>query len=276
MAQQHAKTGDTLRVESITKAFGGLKVFHDVSFEVPPGGLLGVIGPNGAGKTTMINIISGRLPPSSGRVMLGERRVDSQPVAANAAKGLVRSFQQTATFAGQTVEDNLLSALRFSGRERNVLERLAHLLDRFGLIENWRRNAEVLPYGLQKMLGLTMALATEPRMLLLDEPAAGLEKSERSNIDDYITFAQAEFNCGVLLVEHDMDLIKRLCGSVIVMDGGKLIAEGAPSEVLSHKEVIDAYLGRGDDDDDIGSNDLGGIGNAEGVELKEAANATHP
>ncbi len=242
--------GDALRVESISKAFGGLKVFHDVNFTMPAGGLLGVIGPNGAGKTTMINIISGRLPPSSGRVMLGDTRVDSQPVYCNAGRGLVRSFQQTATFNDNSIEDNLLSAIRFSGKDRSVLERLAVLLEKFGLVENWRRDANLLPYGLQKMLGLTMALATEPRMLLLDEPAAGLEKSERGNIDDYIAFAQTEFNCGVLLVEHDMDLIKRLCPQVIVLDGGKLIAEGAPGEVLARKDVIDAYLGGSDEEDD--------------------------
>ncbi|HMO30347.1 ABC transporter ATP-binding protein [Enterovirga sp.] len=242
--------GQALRAESISKAFGGLKVFHDVSFTVEPAGLLGVIGPNGAGKTTMINIISGRLQASSGRVMLGETRVDGRPVYENAGRGLVRSFQQTATFSGYSVEDNLVSALRFSGGGRAVLERLAPLLDQFGLIENWDRNAEVLPYGLQKMLGLTMALAARPRMLLLDEPAAGLEKSERGHVDSYIRFARQEFGCGVLLVEHDMDLIKRLCPEVVVLDGGRLIAQGEPGEVLGRKDVIEAYLGGSDEEEE--------------------------
>ncbi|RDW14670.1 ABC transporter ATP-binding protein [Paracoccus thiocyanatus] len=242
--------GEALYAERMSKAFGGLKVFHDVSFTLPPGGLLGVIGPNGAGKTTMINIISGRLAPSSGQVRLGETRIDGRPVYDNAGRGLVRSFQQTATFSGYTVSDNLRSALRFARRDLSVLERLAPLLDQFGLVENWNRHAEVLPYGLQKMLGLTMALATQPRILLLDEPAAGLEKSERSNIDAYIGFAQREFGCGVLLVEHDMELIRRLCPQVIVLDGGRLIATGSPGEVLNRKDVIDAYLGGGEEDDD--------------------------
>lgn len=250
MSVQAVTQGEALRAEGISKAFGGLKVFHDVSFVVEPSGLLGVIGPNGAGKTTMINIISGRLAATSGRVMLGTTRIDGRPVYENAGRGLVRSFQQTATFSGYSVEDNLISALRFSGGERSVLERLTPLLRQFGLIENWRRNAEVLPYGLQKMLGLTMALATQPRMLLLDEPAAGLEKSERSNVDSYVRFAREEFGCGVLLVEHDMDLIKRLCPEVIVLDGGRLIAAGEPAEVLSRKDVIDAYLGGSDDEED--------------------------
>jgi ABC-type branched-chain amino acid transport systems, ATPase component len=243
-------TGEALHAESISKAFGGLKVFHDVTFTVPAGGLLGVIGPNGAGKTTMINIISGRLNASSGHVMLGDTRIDGRPVYENSGRGLVRSFQQTATFHGYTIEDNLLSALRFSHGDRSVLERLEPLLDQFGLIENWTRESDVLPYGLQKMLGLTMALATRPKMLLLDEPAAGLEESERTNIDTYVHFAQEHFGCGVLLVEHDMELIKRLCPEVIVLDGGRLIAEGAPAEVLTQAHVIDAYLGGGDEEED--------------------------
>ncbi|SHM03474.1 branched-chain amino acid transport system ATP-binding protein [Paracoccus solventivorans] len=240
---------EALYAERMSKSFGGLKVFHDVSFTLQPGGLLGVIGPNGAGKTTMINIISGRLAASSGQVRLGETRIDGRPVYDNAGRGLVRSFQQTATFSGHSVSDNLRSAVRFARRDLSVLERLAPLLEQFGLVENWNRHAEVLPYGLQKMLGLTMALATQPRILLLDEPAAGLEKSERSNIDAYVGFAQREFGCGVLLVEHDMELIRRLCPEVIVLDGGRLIATGSPDEVLNRKDVIDAYLGGGDEED---------------------------
>ncbi|WP_449041185.1 ABC transporter ATP-binding protein [Paracoccus sp. (in: a-proteobacteria)] len=240
---------EALYAERMSKSFGGLKVFHDVSFTLQPGGLLGVIGPNGAGKTTMINIISGRLAASSGQVRLGETRIDGRPVYDNAGRGLVRSFQQTATFSGHSVSDNLRSAVRFARRDLSVLERLAPLLEQFGLVENWDRHAEVLPYGLQKMLGLTMALATQPRILLLDEPAAGLEKSERSNIDAYVGFAQREFGCGVLLVEHDMELIRRLCPQVIVLDGGRLIATGSPDEVLNRKDVIDAYLGGGDEED---------------------------
>jgi len=240
---------EALYAERMSKSFGGLKVFHDVSFTLQPGGLLGVIGPNGAGKTTMINIISGRLAASSGQVRLGDTRIDGRPVYDNAGRGLVRSFQQTATFSGHSVSDNLRSAVRFARRDLSVLERLAPLLEQFGLVENWNRHAEVLPYGLQKMLGLTMALATQPRILLLDEPAAGLEKSERSNIDAYVGFAQREFGCGVLLVEHDMELIRRLCPQVIVLDGGRLIATGPPDEVLNRKDVIDAYLGGGDEED---------------------------
>ncbi len=246
---RQALSTSALHADRIAKSFGGLKVFNDVSFTVPAGGLLGVIGPNGAGKTTMINIFTGRLSLTSGQVMLGETRIDGRSTFENALMGLVRSFQQTAIFNGHSVETNLISALRFSKRDRSVLERLAPLLDQFGLIENWHRNADVMPYGLQKMLGLAMALATQPKMLLLDEPAAGLEKSERVNIDAYVKFAQEEFGCGVLLVEHDMEIIKRLCPSVIVLDGGRLIAEGPPTEVLSRPHVINAYLGGSDEED---------------------------
>jgi ABC-type branched-subunit amino acid transport system ATPase component len=245
----HSLSAGALHADRIAKSFGGLKVFHDVSFTVPAGGLLGVIGPNGAGKTTMINIFSGRLGLTSGQVMLGGTRIDGRSTFEIAMMGLVRSFQHTAIFNGHSVETNLLSALRFSRRDRSVLERLSPLLDQFGLIDNWQRNAEVMPYGLQKMLGLTMALATQPNMLLLDEPAAGLEKSERANIDTYVKFAREEFGCGILLVEHDMEIIKRLCPSVIVLDGGRLIAEGPPTDVLSQPHVINAYLGGSDEED---------------------------
>jgi len=245
----HSLSAGALHADRIAKSFGGLKVFHDVSFTVPAGGLLGVIGPNGAGKTTMINIFSGRLGLTSGQVMLGGTRIDGRSTFEIAMRGLVRSFQHTAIFNGHSVETNLLSALRFSRRDRSVLERLSPLLDQFGLIDNWQRNAEVMPYGLQKMLGLTMALATQPNMLLLDEPAAGLEKSERANIDTYVKFAREEFGCGILLVEHDMEIIKRLCPSVIVLDGGRLIAEGPPTDVLSQPHVINAYLGGSDEED---------------------------
>ena len=245
----HSLSAGALHADRIAKSFGGLKVFHDVSFTVPAGGLLGVIGPNGAGKTTMINIFSGRLGLTSGQVMLGGTRIDGRSTFEIAMMGRVRSFQHTAIFNGHSVETNLLSALRFSRRDRSVLERLSPLLDQFGLIDNWQRNAEVMPYGLQKMLGLTMALATQPNMLLLDEPAAGLEKSERANIDTYVKFAREEFGCGILLVEHDMEIIKRLCPSVIVLDGGRLIAEGPPTDVLSQPHVINAYLGGSDEED---------------------------
>lgn len=233
----------SLVINSISKSFGGLKVFHDLSFTLNPGEVLGVIGPNGAGKTTMINIISGRLMPTAGEVWLGKQRIDGAPVYLNSQRGLVRSFQQTAILADTSVRDNLVSAIRFSGNNGEVWDLIAPLLDEFGLSGEFDRNANVLPYGLQKMLGLTMTLATRPRMLLLDEPAAGLEKSERPRIDRFLGFARDVFGCGALIVEHDMDLIKRLCPRVIVLDGGRLIAEGDPDSVLSRKDVIDAYLG---------------------------------
>ena len=156
--------------------------------------------------------------------------------------GVVRSFQQTNTFRSGSVEENLFRALRFSGGPAKDLG-VDDLLKEFGLLPHLHERSDKLPYGLQKMLGLIMALVVRPRFLLLDEPAAGLERRERTLVDRFVNHARELLGCGVLIVEHDMDLIRRLCPQVIVLEAGRLLAEGNPAEVLSRREVIDAYLG---------------------------------
>ncbi|MDR5784622.1 ABC transporter ATP-binding protein [Caballeronia sp. LZ065] len=233
-----------LRVEHVCKRFGGVQVFDDVSFAVAPGEVLGVIGPNGAGKTTLINVTSGQLAPSAGRVLLQERDVTRLPMHARARLGLVRSFQQTKTFKQASVRENIERALSFSGGLHTAAaDHIDSLLDRFDLRQHLARQSDKLAYGQQKLLGLLLTCATSPRILLLDEPAAGLEGSERTRIDDFVRSAIEHFGCGVLIVEHDMDLIKRLCTRALVLDGGRLVAEGAPHEVLTRPEVLAAYLG---------------------------------
>jgi ABC-type branched-subunit amino acid transport system ATPase component len=235
-----------LRVERLIKRFGGVLVFHDVSFRLAPGDILGVIGPNGAGKTTLINVIAGRIAPSGGRVFLGDRDVTGQPSHALSRLGVARSFQQTNTFRSVSVRENIARSIRFGGR--GAAAGLDTLLHDFGLADRLDEQSDKLPYGLQKMLGLLMAYATGPSVLLLDEPAAGLERSERSRIDMFVRHAREAGRCSVLIVEHDMDLIRRICPRILVLDAGNVLADGAPAEVLERPDVIRAYLGAGDDE----------------------------
>ncbi|MGA3399816.1 MAG: ABC transporter ATP-binding protein [Acetobacteraceae bacterium] len=230
-----------LRVESLAKQFGGLRVFSEVTFSLEPGGLMGVIGPNGAGKTTLINVISGRQAPSDGHVLLDGRDVTGKPAHALSRLGVARSFQQTNIFRSVSVRENISRAVRFG--QRGVQPGLDRLLSEFGLTERLDEQSDKLPYGLQKMLGLVMAFATRPSVLLLDEPAAGLERGERSRIDAFVQHVREAAGCSVLIVEHDMDLIRRLCPRVLVLDAGAVLADGAPAEVLARPDVIAAYLG---------------------------------
>ena len=232
----------SLRVDAVGRRFGGLHVFNDISFTIPAGGTLGVIGPNGAGKTTLINVICGMLPPSSGRILLGDQDITAKPFHLVSRLGVVRSFQQTNTFRSVSVEENLFRALKFSGGDGRDL-RIDALLDEFGLSRSLHESSDKLPYGHQKMLGLVMALAVRPRFLLLDEPAAGLERRERVQVDRFVEHARKMLRCGVLIVEHDMDLVRRLCPQIIVIESGRVLAEGSPTDVLARSDVIDAYLG---------------------------------
>lgn len=231
-----------LRVDAVCKRYGGLLVFDRISFTLAPGETLGVIGPNGAGKTTLINVICGKVPPSSGAITLGGRPVGGLPVHALARMGLVRSFQHTNTFRSATVRENVARAVRFSGNPP-AANRLDALLREFGLHQRLDEPSDKLPYGLQKVLGLVLAYATGPRVLLLDEPAAGLERRERTMVDAFVRAAQSDHGCSVLIVEHDMELVRRLCPRIIVLDAGHVLAEGAPDDVLSRQDVIDAYMG---------------------------------
>lgn len=233
-----------LSVEGVHKRFRGLAAVDGLSFEVRAGEIFAVIGPNGAGKTTLINVICGRLSPSAGRVLLDDRDITARSLHAISRMGVVRSFQQTNTFRSASVRENIARALRFSRAGAEGWQGLRALLDRLELTARLDEQSDKLPYGLQKMLGLMLAYATRPRVLMLDEPAAGLEGRERTRIDDLVRQALETLRCGILIVEHDMDLIRRLCGRILVLDAGRVLAEGPPAEVLSRRDVIDAYVGQ--------------------------------
>ncbi len=238
-----AAPGLTLEVDGLVKRFGGLEVFSGLNFCVAPGEVLGVIGPNGAGKTTLINVICGKLAPSAGRISLGGRLVAGAPFSTLARMGLVRSFQQTNTFKSATVRENLSRAIRFSGAPPSIWDRLDALLRQFELTQRLDTASDKLPYGLQKMLGLLLTYAARPKVLLLDEPAAGLERRERPQVDAFVRAVQEDHGCSVLIVEHDMDLVRRLCPRILVLDAGRVLAEGPPATVLGRQDVIDAYMG---------------------------------
>jgi branched-chain amino acid transport system ATP-binding protein len=243
-----ANRGALLEVAGICKRFGGLHVFNDVSFAIPPGEVLGVIGPNGAGKTTLINVICGMLASTSGRVLLDGRDMTGKPLHTVSRAGIVRSFQQTNTFRAATVRENISRAVRFSGGGQDEWRTIAPLLEEFELVPQLDEQSDKLPYGSQKMLGLILAYAVRPKVLLLDEPAAGLERRERLRVDALVRHARMELGCGVLIVEHDMELVRRLCPKILVLDSGRVLAEGTPADVLSRQDVIDAYLGTTDEE----------------------------
>jgi ABC-type branched-subunit amino acid transport system ATPase component len=218
-----------------------------VSFELRRGDVLGVIGPNGAGKTTLINMVAGAMAPTEGQVLVGGRNVAGSAPQRMSRQGVARSYQQTSVFSAATVRENLARAKAFSRRWVSD-EDLEELLAFTGLAERLDVRAGDMPYGLQKLLGLLLPLATKPTVLLLDEPAAGLELSERGRIDQLVDWA-VDRGSSVLLVEHDMDLVRRICPRLLVMDTGRTLAEGTPEEVLANPEVITAYLGGADDEE---------------------------
>lgn len=238
-----------LRVEGLSKHFGGVKAVDDITFDLRRGEVLGVIGPNGAGKTTMINLVSGAHQPTSGSVEVGGKRITGVSPQEVNRHGIARSYQQTSVFAGVTVRENLARGRAFSKRWIGDDE-LASLLELTGLSRHLDATAGDLPYGLQKLLGLILPLATEPVVILLDEPAAGLEVSERGRIDQLVDWA-VERGTAVLLVEHDMDLVRRICPRLLVMDTGKELAAGSPDTVLREPAVVTAYLGVPVDDDEV-------------------------
>ena len=252
-----------LKLSNVSKSFGGLSVLQDVSFKVPEGQVFGLIGPNGAGKTTVFNLITGLLAPDGGAIdFSGNSLVGVKPHQITRL-GLGRTFQNIRIFKEMTLIENVVVGMHahlnygvpgwlfslpgFRAQEREARERAHELLGWVGLDAKAHATADKLSYGDQRKLELARALATQPKLLLLDEPVAGMNSAEKLALMGVITeIAQRGFT--VFMIEHDMRFVMGLCERIAVLNFGKIIAEGTPEQIKNNPDVIEAYLGRDDDD----------------------------
>jgi len=249
-----------LATEHLDMRFGGLLALEDLNLAVPEGGLYGLIGPNGAGKTTVFNLISGFLKPSGGRIFWDGDEVTGEPPHRITARGIARTFQNIRLFGDLSVLDNVLVGSHCRGRagweaavlrlpgyrreEETVREQGLALLAEVGLADAAGQPAAKLPYGHQRRLEIARALATRPRFLLLDEPAAGLNPQETLELIEFIREIKDRYNLTILVIEHNLRLVMGLCQHLTVLDHGLTIAAGPPAEVRHHPEVVRAYLGK--------------------------------
>ncbi|MEE1613273.1 ABC transporter ATP-binding protein [Microvirga sp. CF3016] len=243
---------DLFRVEGLTKNFGGLAVSRNISLAMPAGERLALIGPNGAGKTTFVNLVTGQLQPSAGRVVLNGEDVTSLGAVRRVRKGLVRTFQVTRLFSEMTPEEHVtLTVLQREGKASRILSRFTGnsevagevegILSTLGLLDVARRKVGEIAYGQQRLLEIGIALALRPKVLLLDEPAAGVPSSDTPRIEQALE--RLPQSLAVLMIEHDMDLVFRFARRVVVLAAGEIIFEGLPSQVAMNERVREAYLG---------------------------------
>jgi len=245
-----------LGIENITRKFGGLEALREVSFDVQAEEIVGVIGPNGAGKTTLFNVITGVYPPTSGRIVLEENVLSNLKPHKIAQKGIIRTFQADVLFRELTVLQNVLVGLHMKSvglRPKQMLfsstlippaetDRASDILETVGLTELREVLAGDLPHGHQRLLGIAVSLAAEPKVLLMDEPVTGMNLNEIKAVTDLVGRLN-EKGMTILLVEHNIKTVMAICQRVVVLNFGKKIAEGSPEEIRRNKDVIEAYLG---------------------------------
>lgn len=235
---------DTLEVREVSLAFSGVVALSDVSLSLRPAEILGLIGPNGAGKTTLVNVVSGYQPVDAGGVRVFGKDIIGMAPHGVARLGMARTFQGVRPFVGLSVAENVeLGALGGGGSRRRAREIASAVLERVGLADSAEQMASALPYGHERRLALARALAMDPQLLLLDEPAAGLDEGETEEMLSLIRDLVAERRMAVLVIEHDMAMIRGLCHRVHVLARGETIFEGLPDQLSSDARVQEAYLG---------------------------------
>jgi branched-chain amino acid transport system ATP-binding protein len=249
-----------LQADNISVKFGGLVAVDDVSFDIPTGGVVSLIGPNGAGKTTFFNVLTGLYKPTSGTVTFDNKNITSKPPHKIAQAGVARTFQNIRLFGLMTAEENVMVAMhshlksgiistilgtkKQRSEERESKNTARELLDFVGIGNTADQFARNLSYGDQRRLEVARALALKPRVLLLDEPTAGMNPQESKTFVDFVYRVRDEKDVSILLIEHDMSVVMKVSERITVLDRGQKIAEGTPTEIKSNKRVIEAYLGK--------------------------------
>lgn len=245
-------TGAVIEVRGVTKAFGGVVANDNVSLEVTPGEITGLIGPNGSGKTTLFNSIVGQYPIDSGSILFEGREISRLSVPQIARLGMLRTFQQTRIFSKMDCIQNLLISLShrehawlnmFGRYSPELIEKAEHLLEFVGLYSKRMLVAGSLSFGQQKLLEFAMALMNEPKVLLLDEPTAGINPTLINGLIDRLKRANQEFGITLFVIEHNMRVIMNLANHIYCMSHGEMLASGSPDEIRDDQRVIDAYLG---------------------------------
>ena len=238
------RPGDTLRASSVYRSFEGVRALQDVTLEVHRHEVVGLIGPNGAGKSTLVNVLSGFDRPTQGSVELAGRRITRWSSYRRAKAGLARTFQHSRSFRDLTVRENVeVAAIGVGAPPRKARRRADELLELLGLDSLQTRPAGVLSHGDERRLGVARALATEPRFVLMDEPAAGLPEAEVPEFASVVRSVRDDHEAGVLLIDHNMALVMSVCDRIVVLDQGRTLAEGTPAEIRGNLDVAAAYLG---------------------------------